>query len=42
MDIETIESKLEKKKYGRTDQVIADFELIFDNCRIYNGTDSGE
>ena len=42
MCIEDIEGKLSKKKYSKTEEVIADFELMFDNCRVYNGPECGK
>ena len=36
MDLSTMETKLENNKYDTLDQFLADAQLIFDNCRIYN------
>ncbi|KAK2175125.1 hypothetical protein NP493_746g01035 [Ridgeia piscesae] len=37
MDLETMEKKLRNGEYVFRDQFAADFNLIFDNCRKYNG-----
>lgn len=42
MDLMTIEEKLESKEYGSKQEFLDDFQLIFDNCRVYNGADSGQ
>ena len=36
MDIKTIEKKLSQRKYHFIQDVFDDFQLIWDNCRIYN------
>ena len=42
MDIVTIEQKLSDSKYSSLKEFVDDFNLIFDNCYEYNGSDSGE
>lgn len=37
MDISTIESKLNHNEYANTDQFIADFNLMIENCYTFNG-----
>jgi hypothetical protein len=36
MDISTIKKKLENNRYNIIQEVVDDFQLIWDNCRIYN------
>lgn len=36
MDIGTIKSKLQRLEYMTADDVVADFGLVFGNCRLYN------
>ena len=40
MDFATIKSKLKEHKYERIHEFMEDMELVFYNCRIYNGTES--
>ena len=40
MDITTIETKLKQKRYHFIQDIVDDFQLIWDNCRIYNREDS--
>ncbi|EDV19877.1 uncharacterized protein TRIADDRAFT_61654 [Trichoplax adhaerens] len=40
MDIETIEKKLEKRTYKKSEEFISDMRLIFANCIEYNGEDN--
>ena len=40
MDISTIETKLKQKRYHFIQDIVDDFQLIWDNCRIYNREDS--
>jgi hypothetical protein len=40
MDISTIKKKLENNRYNIIQEVVDDFQLIWDNCRIYNREDS--
>lgn len=41
MDLQTMEDKLDNGEYGSLQQFKADFQLIVDNCRQYNGSDNG-
>ncbi|CBQ72364.1 Histone acetyltransferase [Sporisorium reilianum SRZ2] len=36
MDLSTMEAKLENNQYANVDELVADAQLIFDNCRSYN------
>lgn len=40
MDLGTIKSKLQRLEYMTADEVMADFELVFNNCRLYNSPTS--
>lgn len=40
MDLQTMEDKLDNGEYGSLQQFKADFQLIVDNCRQYNGSDN--
>lgn len=40
MDISTVKAKLKNNKYGTLAEVIADLQLIWDNCSTYNDSDS--
>ena len=40
MDFSTIKTKLREHNYNRIDEFMADMELVFYNCRLYNGMDS--
>lgn len=42
MDLQTMEDKLDNGEYGSLQQFKADFQLIVDNCRQYNGSGNGE
>jgi len=44
MDFGTIKTKLKEHKYENIDQFIRDMELVFYNCKLYNGeqTDVGK
>jgi histone acetyltransferase len=35
-DFSTMEGKLENNEYATVDDFVADAQLIFDNCRLYN------
>ena len=37
MDFGTIKTKLKESQYGSIDQFCADMDLVFYNCRLYNG-----
>jgi histone acetyltransferase len=39
-DLSTMESKLENNHYNSIDDFISDAQLIFENCRQYNGEKS--
>ncbi|CAG7824490.1 unnamed protein product [Allacma fusca] len=36
IDMLTIENNIKIDKYGTTDELLKDFNLMFDNCRLYN------
>ncbi|CAO1614698.1 unnamed protein product [Parajaminaea phylloscopi] len=40
MDLGTMEAKLENNQYKHVDDLVADAQLIFDNCRAYNPRNS--
>ncbi|EST08494.2 Bromodomain protein [Kalmanozyma brasiliensis GHG001] len=40
MDLSTMEAKLENNQYANVDELVADAQLIFDNCRAYNPASS--
>lgn len=40
MDFGTIKGKLREHKYERIQEFMEDMELVFYNCRLYNGTES--
>ncbi|XP_051939439.1 nucleosome-remodeling factor subunit BPTF-like isoform X1 [Hippocampus zosterae] len=40
MDLSTMEERLQKRKYVRLTEFVADMTKIFDNCRYYNPSDS--
>lgn len=40
MDFQTIKQKLKEHKYQRIQDFMDDMELVFYNCRLYNGTES--
>ncbi|OWF46473.1 nucleosome-remodeling factor subunit NURF301-like isoform X2 [Mizuhopecten yessoensis] len=40
MDLTTVEKRLQKKKYHRLKDFVKDVTKIFDNCRLYNPTDT--
>ncbi|KAI7819147.1 Bromodomain-containing protein [Gamsiella multidivaricata] len=40
MDLSTVERKLNSVEYESVDDFVADINLIFSNCYIYNGTES--
>lgn len=40
MDFSTIKTKLKEHKYERIQEFMSDMELIFHNCRLFNGTES--
>ena len=40
MDLSTMEAKLENNQYANVDELTADAQLIFDNCRAYNPASS--
>ena len=40
MDFSTIKTKLKEHKYERIQEFMEDMELVFYNCRVYNGTES--
>ena len=40
MDFSTIRTKLKEHKYERIEEFMADMELVFYNCRTYNGKES--
>ena len=37
-----MEKKLNSKEYNSKSQFSEDYDLIFDNCRKYNGAESGK
>lgn len=40
MDFGTIKTKLKEHKYERIQDFMADMDLVFHNCKLYNGTQS--
>lgn len=40
MDLSTMETKLENNQYKTVDELCADAQLVFDNCRAYNPRNS--
>ena len=40
MDFQTIRQKLKEHKYARIQDFMDDMELVFYNCRMYNGTET--
>jgi len=42
MDLSSIEVKLNDRKYHKVAEFRDDITLMFNNCRLYNGPDSGE
>lgn len=40
MDLGTMETKLENNQYKHVDDLVADAQLVFDNCRAYNPKNS--
>lgn len=36
-DLQTMEAKLENNHYSTIDEFLADAQLIFNNCRTFNG-----
>lgn len=40
MDFATIKTKLKETKYERIDDFMEDMELVFYNCKLYNGTET--
>lgn len=41
MDLQRMEDKLDSGAYVSFGKFRQDFQLIVDNCRLYNGTDNG-
>ena len=42
MDLNKLESRLDAGVYQTRQQFEADFKLIVDNCKLYNGLENGE
>jgi bromodomain-containing factor 1 len=40
MDLSTISRKLREQRYRLVEEVLDDFQLIWDNCKCYNPTNS--
>ena len=40
MDFGTIRTKLKEHKYEKIEDFMDDMDLVFHNCRLYNGTES--
>jgi len=40
MDFSTIKTKLKESKYDKAQEFMDDMELVFYNCRLYNGIES--
>ena len=40
MDFSTIRTKLREHKYEKIQDFMDDMELVFYNCKVYNGTES--
>jgi hypothetical protein len=40
MDFTTIKTKLKEHKYERIQDFMEDMELVFYNCKLYNGTET--
>lgn len=41
MDLTKMEEKLDNGHYKNFDKFKADFQLIVNNCRLYNGVENG-
>lgn len=41
MDFGTIKSKLKEQRYANISEFMEDMELVFYNCKLYNGEASG-
>lgn len=41
MDFGTIKQKLKEQRYSNISEFMDDMELVFYNCKIYNGDESG-
>lgn len=41
MDLEKMEQRLSTKYYQSVNEFVSDFDLIVDNCKKYNGPESG-
>lgn len=40
MDFSTIKTKLKEHRYQQLEDFMEDMELVFYNCRLYNGTET--
>ncbi len=40
MDFSTIKTKLKEQKYARIQDFMSDMDLVFHNCKLYNGTET--
>jgi len=41
MDFGTIKTKIKEQRYGSIAEFVADMELVFYNCKLYNGEHTG-
>lgn len=41
MDLQRMEDKLDAGKYSKFSEFKADFQLLVNNCKLYNGQDNG-
>lgn len=40
MDLSTIHRKLREQRYRTVEEVLDDFQMIWDNCKVYNPPNS--
>lgn len=42
MDLQRMEDKLDAGKYSKFSEFKGDFQLLVNNCKLYNGQDNGK